>query len=91
MKLICLDYDQTYTEFKSLCDLIIDKQSELGYKVILCTMRYPTETNEELEQLSKRINVYFSSRKAKMDYLSELDLIPDIWIDDCPRWIYVNG
>lgn len=91
MKLICLDYDGTYTDFKSICDLIIDKQSDFGYKVILCTMRTPEETNDDLEALSKRINVYFSSRQAKADYLSNLDIIPDIWLDDCPRWIYQNG
>jgi len=44
MKLICIDYDGTYTDFKDLCDLIIDKQIDFGYKVIICTMRYPEET-----------------------------------------------
>ena len=91
MKLICLDYDNTYTEFKSLCDMIIDKQSEFGYKVIMCTMRKPNETNEELEKLEKRINVHYSSRQAKRDFLKSIGIEPSIWIDDNPLWIYNDG
>lgn len=91
MKTVCIDYDQTYTAFKALCDLVIDKQTEFGYKAIMCTMRYPSETNDELEKLSSRINVYFSSRQAKKLYLHSLDIHPDIWIDDTPLWIYQNG
>lgn len=91
MKIICPDYDQTYTDFKELCSLIIDKQTEFGYKVILCTMRYPEEASDDLDYLATRINVYYSSRQAKREYLASLDIYPDIWIDDCPEWIFRNG
>lgn len=91
MKIICLDYDKTYTDFKLLCDLIIDKQTEFDYKVILCTMRYPSESTDCLNELSKRIDVYYSSRQAKKDYLKNLEIYPNIWIDDCPEWIIRNG
>lgn len=91
MKIICLDYDATYTDFKNICDLIIDRQAEFGYKVILCTMRYPEEKGKELIDLEKRINVYYSSRQAKRAYLASLDIYPSIWIDDCPEWIFKDG
>jgi len=91
MKIICLDYDQTYTDFKQLCNMIIDNQTKFGYKVILCTMRFPYETSDDLEKLSQRINVYYSSRVAKRTYLATFDIYPDIWIDDCPEWIIKNG
>ena len=91
MKIICLDYDETYTEFKQLCEFIISKQTELGYKVILCTMRYPEEKTDDLEYLEKRIQVYYSSRQGKQAYLESLGVHPSIWIDDCPRWIIHNG
>ena len=91
MKIICLDYDKTYTDFKQVCDLIIDKQTEFGYKVILCTMRYPAESNEELDKLQKCINIYYSSRNAKKLYLYNLGVYPDIWIDDNPEWLYKDG
>ena len=74
MKIICLDYDKTYTDFKELCDLIIDKQTEFSYKVILCTMRYPEEASDDLDYLATRINVYYSSRQAKREYLASLDI-----------------
>ena len=91
MKIVCLDYDQTYTDFKELCNLIIDKQAEFGYKVILCTMRFPDEEGDDLFELKNRINVYYSSRQAKREYLASLDIYPDICIDDCPEWIFRNG
>lgn len=44
-----------------------------------------------VNELSKRIDVYYSSRQAKKDYLKNLEIYPNIWIDDCPEWIIRNG
>ena len=86
-KLICIDYDDTYTDFPELMETIIRRSQALGYEVILATMRYPDEEDSGLKMLAERINVIYTSRKAKKPYLELLGKYPDIWIDDNPKWI----
>jgi hypothetical protein len=87
MKIICLDYDGTYTEFPYLMRMIIEYGNLHNIKVILATMRYPEEADIELKELQKTIDVYFTSRKAKGAFLHNLGILPDIWIDDNPWFI----
>jgi FKBP-type peptidyl-prolyl cis-trans isomerase (trigger factor) len=47
MKIICLDYDGSYTEFSELFQMIMHKSSVFNYEVILCTMRYEHEIDDE--------------------------------------------
>jgi hypothetical protein len=87
-KIICLDYDGSYTEFPKLFDIIIEKSDELGYKVILATIRYPYEVDDFLKQLKEKIPVYYTSRTAKINFLNKLGIAPSLWIDDRPEWIF---
>lgn len=90
-KLICIDYDGTFTEAPDLFKYFILKAKELGYKVIACTMRYENEIDDGLQQLADIVDeLYFSSRKAKQKYLADLQIYPQIWIDDMPEWIFTD-
>ena len=87
MRIVCLDYDESYNTFPELFETIIEKSHELGYTVILATMRFEHESDNILEKLSERIPVYFTGRRGKMNFLRDLGINPDIWIDDAPHWI----
>ncbi len=88
-KVIALDYDGSYTVFKDLFDIIISNAIENGHRVIMATMRRPEESTELLEELKEKIEVYYTSREAKVSYLRDNHSIyPDLWIDDNPHWIY---
>lgn len=92
MKIICIDYDGSYTEFPELFECIINKCKELKYSVICATMRYPYEEDEELKNLGKKIDkVIYTSRNAKLPFLLNLGIEPDLWIDDNPKWLLING
>lgn len=87
MTTICLDYDGSYESFPELFEAIIKKSHELGYTVILATMRSKDEEDGLLKKISTRIPVYYTARKAKAKYLEDRGIVPDIWIDDKPLWI----
>ena len=91
-KLICIDYDGTFTAAPELFKSFIIKAKELDFKVIACTMRYENETDSGLELLKGLVDsIYFTSRKAKRNYLSGLGIYPQIWIDDMPQWIFTDA
>jgi len=87
MKTICLDYDGSYTAFPELFNMIINRRKELGYNVILATMRYPSEANDALRNIANEIDVYYTGRKAKKEFLEVQVVFPDLWLDACPYWI----
>jgi hydroxymethylpyrimidine pyrophosphatase-like HAD family hydrolase len=91
MKTICLDYDGTYTELPELMNMIIDYGSKHNIQVILATMRYPEEIDDGLKELQKKIDVYFTCRNAKQNYLLLQGINPDIWVDDSPKWIVFDA
>lgn len=93
MKIICLDYDGSYTEFPELFESIINKSKSLGYKVILATMRYENEIDSGLEHVRDNLGVelWFTGRKAKQPYLEAKGITPHLWIDDKPYWLLNDG
>ncbi len=90
-KIIVIDYDGTYTQMPELIEAIITKAKDLGYRVVCATMRFPEETDEGLESLRNRIEVYFTSRQAKRAFLHAKGIIPDLWVDDNPYWILCDA
>ncbi|KKN17047.1 hypothetical protein LCGC14_0969960, partial [marine sediment metagenome] len=44
-----------------------------------------------LESIGKLCEVIFTSRKAKLPYLKEQGIEPDIWIDDLPMFLFRDG
>ena len=87
MKTICLDYDGSYNVFPELFDMIIKEFAKKGHKVILATMRYPQEEDSGLKELSGKIKIYYTGRRAKLTYLKNIGIEPDLWIDDRPDFI----
>ena len=89
--LIAIDYDGTYTEDPVMWDVFIAIAKTRGNKVICVTMRYEHEGVEVMQSIGSNTfidGIYFTGRKAKCPYMSNLGIMPDIWIDDNPEWIY---
>jgi len=92
MRTILLDYDGTYTEFPELMNIIINNQVNFNYKVILATMRYEQEADDGLKYIATRIPVYYTNRQAKLPFLKDnYNIIPDLVIDDKPKWLFSDG
>lgn len=89
MKIICIDYDGSYTDFPELFDVIISTAKQQGHKVILATMRHQYEMDAGLKNIVKKhhIDVYFTGRKAKMVFMENKGISPDLWIDDKPQFL----
>lgn len=87
---ISLDYDNTYTRDPVMWDAIIDMMKRYGHKVYVVTMRTPDEGAEVRQYLADKAEmIIFTSRKAKQDYVSNMQVSIDIWIDDMP-WFIIN-
>ncbi len=82
--LIALDYDGTYTTDPILFDAFIRQAKASGHEIICVTMRYP---EEEIHMLCE---IIYTSRQAKLPFMGGLGRMPDIWIDDNPRFILVG-
>lgn len=89
--LIALDYDGTYTMDPELWNIFIKTAKERNATVICVTMRYPYEGDEVLNSIGKHCEVIFTSRCAKREFLLSKKISPDIWIDDQPHFIYIDG
>ncbi len=89
--IICVDYDGTFNAIPELLTdfIVAAKKSEI--RVICATMRYEHEGKEVLESIGKLCEVIFTSRKAKLPYLKEQGIEPDIWIDDLPMFLFRDG
>lgn len=85
--LIALDYDETYTADPELWLTFVIYARSRGHKVVLATMRYPTEDDLDPKLVKELDQVVFTSRQTKRPFLQQLGLEPAIWIDDHPEWI----
>ena len=91
--IVCLDYDGTYTALPAMCEMIIEfgKKHSDDVQVILATMRHAEEADADLKELAKRIDVHYTGREAKQQYLAKRGIIPTMWLDDNPQWIFTNS
>lgn len=87
--IIALDYDGTYTEDPDLWNKFLEDSKKRGHIVYLVTMRFPEEENDIIKlRIRKRVkDVIFTGRKAKKQFVSELGININVWIDDSPEWI----
>lgn len=87
--LISLDYDGTYTEAPEMWDEFIHNAITHGHEIIVVTMRYDNEEGIEVKYYleSKVSQIIFTGRQGKREFLRNLNLEPDIWIDDQPEYI----
>lgn len=89
--IICIDYDGTFSAIPELLTDLIVGAKKAGHRVICATMRYEYEGKEVLESIGKLCEVIFTSRKAKLAFLKELGIEPNIWIDDLPMFLFRDG
>ncbi len=89
--IICVDYDGTFNAIPELLTDFIVAAKKSGHRVICATMRYEHEGKEVLESIGKLCEVIFTSRKAKLSFLKEQGIEPDIWIDDNPAWLLMDA
>lgn len=85
--LIALDYDETYTEDPLMWDRFIRLAIASGHAVICVTMRHEGESADVCESIGRLCTVYCTGRRAKLEYMTEIGRIPDVWIDDSPMFI----
>lgn len=101
-KIICLDYDDTYTSDPQLFNIFIEAAHTSGHKVLLTTWRFgfgwemkevAEDYNLEKFIQSEKISLVFCSRKSKREHLKHLGYNVDdcIWIDDNPFAIVMNA
>jgi hypothetical protein len=90
--LIAIDFDGTITE-DIQCFYELKKTFEFyHHEIIIVTMRYLEEEEYFLNRFKQEgIKVIYTGRKAKLDFLSNMNIFPDIWIDDNPKWIYEDS
>lgn len=89
--IVAVDYDGTFTALPSELLAFINLLKKQGHRVICCTMRTEEEAESIHPALSCMVEVFATSRQAKAEYLSVRGIVPDIWIDDNPRWIYTHA
>lgn len=80
--IIALDYDGTYTADPAMWNTFIESAKASGHIVVCVTMRYPHE------EVTMPCEVVYTSRQAKMKYLSDRGRIANIWIDDMPHLLF---
>jgi hypothetical protein len=83
--IVALDFDDTYNLDPEFWSSFIDLAENKGHQVILATYRHETlDWDPLMEDLGKRIQMFFTDGKAKRPFLKDLGLEVDIWIDDNP-------
>ena len=85
--LICIDYDQTYSADPELWIPFIKLAQERGHEVICVTMRHEREGKQLIDTIGKYCKIIYTARFAKLKFLLDVGISPDIWIDDTPFWI----
>ena len=81
-----IDYDGTYAADTALWGSFIATALSCGHRVLICTGRAfpPTETPHGIE-------VHCTAGQAKRDYLADLGISVDVWIDDDPASVITDG
>lgn len=89
---IAVDYDGTFTEDPEMWLDFISLAKKSGHRVICITMRYPQEGGPVEAQLGWCVDeIYYTRRRAKIDYCRLNEIHVDIWIDDNPKWLFENS
>lgn len=82
MKLIGLDYDNTYSDDPELFEGFISAAQKRGHQVFIVTARGP-----EMPVPVKSCEVFYTDGATKAPFMREQGLDIDIWIDDWPEII----
>jgi hypothetical protein len=91
-KVVCIDYDGTFTECPGALNILIQQLKYRNWSVIGCTMRYSEEADGRTDLFSRLVDkLYFTGRTAKRPYLESLGINVTIWIDNQPEYILYDA
>lgn len=82
MKLIAVDYDNTYSDDPELFELFIKAAQERGHLVFIVTARAESQPVPV-----KSCEVFYTDGANKAPFMREHGLDIDIWVDDWPELI----
>jgi hypothetical protein len=89
---ISLDYDNTFTRDPVFWLNTVNYARLRGHKVYCVTMRSPEEGAQVFHDLTGKVDgICFTNRRAKKDYMFELGISIDVWIDDMPFFVYQDA
>jgi len=86
---IALDYDQTYTADPPFWDQFIGLAHNYGHEVQIVTKRGKDNQGELVHDVG--VPVTYTNRAAKFKFAQDQGLHFDIWIDDSPINLFVEG
>lgn len=92
--IIALDFDQTYTLDPLAWDDFINLMYDCDHVVKIVTVRHDYwDAHPLLDRLDEElgIQVIYTDGRAKKEFISELGLKIDVWIDDRPETIMNNS
>ena len=81
MKIIGVDYDDTYSEMPELFDLFMEAAKAKGHVPVIVTFRYPED------EINVPWEVFYTSGTPKANFMRDCGMEVDIWIDDYPELI----
>lgn len=82
MSVISVDYDDTYTEDPEMFEQIMELMKKRGHIPVIVTAR-----NKEKHPISSRFEVFYTNGENKAQFMRNVGLEVDIWIDDWPELI----
>lgn len=85
--IIALDFDLTYTRDPELWNDFIKQSQSRGHEVFCVTMRYPEEKFDIEDSIGKLCKIIYTKRFSKLQFVNDIGIYPDIWIDDNPYYI----
>lgn len=85
--LISLDYDATFTNDPDLWITFVKQAQERGHIVKCITMRFPEGKASMDPRLLELVEVIFTSHKGKRQFIRNLGMYVDVWVDDSPEYI----
>lgn len=63
-----------------------------GHNVYCVTMRSPGEGRAVKESLENKVDgIFFTSRRAKRDFMNARGIRVDVWVDDSPAFVLMDA
>jgi hypothetical protein len=89
---ISIDFDDTITRDPAFFLEVAKLALSAGHQPMVVTMRYPWDTDERLGDFSNiGIPIYYTSHKAKKEYMFKQGINIDVWMDDNPAFILMDA
>ena len=92
--IIAIDYDDTYTRDPLLWNWFIQEAMSRDHVVYCVTARHERQIDEVKDTIGLVIGAdrcIATGSESKRRFVYDLDIIPDVWIDDIPESIIDIG